>query len=813
MLKIKKSKYIFAAVLSLLLLGGCEKNPDSSDSTSSQTDTETTVTSAAETSSVSVTTAAETTKAEEKTTAVNPDVEKTVLMRLVQNAASEGEDRTFDITDELFGDFDGDGRYELIAKCKGYYWYTDGKKTEILQDEFFNMSLGRIEAGEQTVIKMSTQNERYTYLYVMKNGELTELEASGKFGEITSDGNGVFTAVSHGYDNCINENREHTWKPYWLYFENGEFKEYVGEKITKADFMKYTGGKAALDKIEADGGTVTDILYRENGIVNVNYTVTKDGTEYNKFYIYDVSGGDCKEIKALFGNRENDYGVYLPSALKPYDDEQLALHRLIEIASGGNPWDKVLYPLFGDFDGDGKNELIAEYGSHNASELWFASNGKAYKLEERGSRWRSIPCILKSAENVYFMVKQYYPGALGGLTNNCNYYIIKNSSVSKVRGITAENLVPDGDYGDFIGNNTIGVDFFDKEMEKTTLLCSIDCWYYFHDGEIHQYYIKEITREEFLKYDGANEVLDKIAADGCEINNILKRSNGIININHTIYSESGEGDGNTTVKYRQGKVFQSEKYNSNSGYYDIYEYSQTKQTDFERLSEMIYDTAEGDENSRIRERFYGDTDSDGKNELYAYYGTDENFSLWFADENGAKKVTDNSSIFILDGDPVLKNNDGYSVMRNGRARQLNTFGAKNLTRTENGDFTGTVTAEDAYSDNTVKTEKEYWFYYSDGAFREYTAKEITEEQLAEYKGARAALDEINSMGGEVISILQRENGIININYDAHMQELAMHYYLTLKIDDKGRAENITPKNDDGTLNNKGFYLHSLKAGN
>ena len=151
-------------------------------------------------------------------------------------------------------------------------------------------------------------------------------------------------------------------------------------------------------------------------------------------------------------------------------------------------------------------------------------------------------------------------------------------------------------------------------------------------------------------------------------------------------------------------------------------------------------------------------------------------------------------------------------MRNGRARKLNTFGATNLTRTENGDFTGTVTAEDAYSDNTVKTEKEYWFYYSDGAFREYTAKEITEEQLAEYKGARAALDEINSMGGEVVSILQRENGIININYDAHMQELAMHYYLTLKIDDKGRAENITPKNDDGTLNNKGFYLHSLKAG-
>ncbi|MDE5859867.1 MAG: hypothetical protein K2H23_05720, partial [Oscillospiraceae bacterium] len=344
-----------------------------------------------------------------------------------------GEDRTFDITDELFGDFDGDGRYELIAECKGYYWYTDGKKTEIIRDEFFNMQLGGIEVGGQTVIKMTTENEWYTYLYTMKNGELTELEASGKFGEITDSGNSVFTAVSHNCDNCINKNREHTWKPYWLYFENGEFKEYVGEKITKADFMKYTGGKAALDKIETDGGTVTDILYRENGIVNINYTVTENDTLFNKFYIFDVSGGDCKKIKALFEDRENDYGMYLPSALKPYSDEQLALHQLIELTSGGNYWDDVIYPLFGDFDGDGKNELIAEYGSHGSSELWFASGGRAYKLEERVTNndvnARSIPCIVKSSGNVYFVI-QYFDGQSG----KCIYFLIKNSAVSRIEG-------------------------------------------------------------------------------------------------------------------------------------------------------------------------------------------------------------------------------------------------------------------------------------------------------------------------------------------------------------------------------------------
>ena len=180
----------------------------------------------------------------------------------------------------------------------------------------------------------------------------------------------------------------------------------------------------------------------------------------------------------------------------------------------------------------------------------------------------------------------------------------------------------------------------------------------------------------------------------------------------------------------------------------------------------------------------------------------------------------NTQILLLDGEYVLKQarseterdiSDFY-IIRDGKSKRIDCFGAKALEQSANGDFTGIITAEDAYSDDTVKTEKEYWFYFRDGEFHDYTAKEITEEQLADYKGARAALDGRTS-SGEVGSILQRDNGIININYDSHMQELKMHCYLTLKIDGKGRAENITPKNGDGTLNNKGFYLHSLKAGN
>lgn len=812
----KKLKYIFGAILSLMILGGCkEKMPSLGEASSAET------ASGTETSS-NVTTAVPA-KEDKETSAVTSEksenyraAEKTVLTRLVQKAASEGEDSTFDITDELFKDFDGDGRYELIAECRGRYWYTDGKKTEILLNPFFNMKLGLIFADEQNVIKISTSNERYTYLYIIKNGEITELEASGKFGSITADGNGGFTAVSHDYDSCINENRDHTWKPYWLYFEDGDFKEYVGEKISKADFMKYTGGKAALDKIENDGGTVTDILYRENGIVNINYTVTKNDTEYNKFYIYDVSGGDCKEIKALFENRENDYGVYLPSALKPYSDEQLALHKLIETTSGGNPWDKVINPLFGDFDGDGKNELIAEYGSHDQSELWFASGGSAYKLEERvhkdyTSGGRGIPCILKSAGNVYFMVQHYRAGTLGGTRGSCDYYLIKNSSACEIGGETEQNLVPDGDYGDLISDSMTYDMFFDKQIQSIMGQTWKNYWFYFLGEEIRQYYGMEITREEFLKYDGAAAILDKIAADGKEVDEILKRGNGTVTVNIRDEDEYGIGFSYVTSKYRHGKLFVVED-DGDGVYWDKWEespYIDYEQTDFERLSEMIYDTAEGDENSFIRERFYGDTDKDGKNELYAYYGTDEKFSLWFADDSGAKKVTENISLFYADGDVLMKNGDDYFVIKNGKSKKLDTMGAEEFSMQADGSFTGYISAGHTDSTRSEESRKLYWFRYRDGKISDCTGTDITEEELLQYGGGRAALDEIAARGGDLVNIVRRDNGIININYALHNQTTTQRFFMTLEIGADNKLTDITPKKEDGTPDNAGWYLHSL----
>ncbi|MCH5350224.1 MAG: hypothetical protein J1E40_12925 [Oscillospiraceae bacterium] len=833
-------KRTLAILIFSLLLCGCnfgEGNNEVTGTTAAETYADTTA------SETSATEAAEVTSATTVTEAV-PEIDEAVLEEqrpaleeLLLAYISEGENGDPEIRSEVLVPLDEDGKAGLVAECRGSFWFTDGTSVKKLRDHSFGLEPDREWIGGRVIVKLSTENKRYSYLYDVSGGDVHELSASGKIGEITGIGNGVYTAVCHDYDKGP-DTVEHTWKDYWFYFENGELKEYTGEKITKADFMQYSGGKSALDEITARGGEVVSILYRKNDIVNVNYTITENDVICNKFFTYDVSGGDCKGVKNVYIEGENNYGVYLPSVLAPYSEEQLALHDLIENFAEGGDNHEILNPLFGDIDGDGRNELIAVYGERieygtiaggAEGELWFASGSIAYKLDN-SFQWLT-PRIMISAGQPIVNVERVYPAPYGGNDSSTHSYLIKNSTAAELESPNPSELTPDGKYGDLISygmSKDYGYEEYSDGQQSWFGKTWKPYWFYFLDDKISEYYGNEITTEEFLKYEGAERILQEITDTDkdMEIRSILKRGNGIININYGAKKELLDVDGyaesfdNITVRYRNGKVFTAG--NGNGGTYlpACDEQDKKEQSDFEKFSGMIYDTAEGNYMSVIMERFFGDSNEDGKNELYAYYGANGEYELWFTDENGAEKCEKGYELITLEGDILLKKPRSeeqsdvidYYIMRNGRSRRLNAYDAKNMTRSgESGnDFSGYITASDALSDGSEETAKEYWFYYRSGAFNEYGAKIITEEELAEYKGTRAFLDEISSMGGDLKEIILRENGIININYDAHMQDLVQHYYLTLKLDDNGKAADITPRNEDGTLNNKGYYLLSLK---
>lgn len=850
----KKLKYIFGAILSLMILGGCKEEMPSLGEVSSEGTTSSADTSAAVTTAVPA-------KAEKETETEknSPNNDQASLEKVILKAGNYYKDKNKGnaVRPLLYGDLDGDGVNELIATYGRYIdysaiddgtffdgdkygdiWFASGNSAVRLTDRYINLidtqKIGDVLYTEKVngctilvYINMihTTSKVEEVRLFEISESSLRELEISGKFTGLSEVENGVYTVISEAYD-YYGTGDGYTEKPYWFYFENGEFKEYVGKNITKADFMKYSGGKAAVDKIEAEGGNITGIIYRKNNIVNINYTAKSEYFDeiVNKFRNFDVSGETCRELDS--GN-----GVYLLSTIDPFSDlpeEQLALHKLI-IEASEKENAEIINPIFGDFDGDGKNEVIAIlgevddfFGEQGSGEVWLATGDKAELIMSRG-QWLA-PKIVTSCGKTFIKMED----CAFATSSISTYFLLKDSSASRYFGVPGgQGVYPYGEFGDFTAvhdayDMSVEWDKSDEDAHPLGMGHTWKTyWYYAMDGESYEYAGREITKEDFLKYNGAKAILDKAAIDEREIKwevkNIIKRGNGIITVNLTNTRETedyfAESYSNKILKYRNGKLFDITENYDDGGNYGYKE--DTKQTDFERFSEMIYDTAEGDENSFIRERFYGDADKDGKNELYAYYGTDGNFSLWFADDSGAKKVTEDISLFYADGDALMKNGDGYFVIKNGKSKKLDTFktwGAEDFSMQADGSFTGYVSAGYTDSTRSEETKKLYWFRYRDGKFSDYTGTDITEEEFLQYGGGRAALDEIAARGGDLVNIVRRENGIININYALHNQTTTQRFFMTLEIGADNKLTDITPKKEDGTPDNQGWYLHSLKIG-
>lgn len=351
-------------------------------------------------------------------------------------------------------------------------------------------------------------------------------------------------------------------------------------------------------------------------------------------------GGDTSDTSAAAENASAETEVSAVSVTsvasettaerENISDEQTALEKLIADTAGNTEGYTIQSPLFGDFDGDGVNELIAIYGNKDyavseeffSGGIWFASDNKAENIFDSGWDWLA-PEIVTSRGDTFIKFDRHYVTGLAS-----EYFLIKDST-AKIMSVPmfAMDLRPDGEYGDFTANYNADGMYSENEVVFEPY------WFYYLDGSFCEYAGREITEKEFLEYDGAQTVFDEFSESGFEVKNIFKRGNGIITVNAA--SEDGLYC-YRALKYCGGKVLYS---HDGDGFYigALFE-DDRAQTDFERFSEMIYDTAEGDGNSAVLERYFGDFNGDGKNELYARYGTDGDFSLWLADENGARLI-------------------------------------------------------------------------------------------------------------------------------------------------------------------------------
>ena len=222
-----------------------------------------------------------------------------------------------------------------------------------------------------------------------------------------------------------------------------------------------------------------------------------------------------------------------------------------------------------------------------------------------------------------------------------------------------------------------------------------------------------------------------------------------------------------------------------------------------------------------------DFDNDKTFEAFAIVGSkDETIQdtytgeLWFVSDKAGSKIGEASSYSYLErisiGNGYLmtvdKNYGGLSYshlygVKDGQPYEDDISGRLiGLKQEANGTITAVQDTYDACTDGTGHTWKPYWFCWEDG-LREYGALEITEQEFLKYDGSEAALKRIDDQKGQLVSILRRENGIININYQTPWTRDGVDDYINnmyLNLMEKDGALTILETDD-----NRGVYLPAL----
>lgn len=295
-----KNKHLTAILLLSALLCGCSaensgqnvsetsaltENTSLQAVTSDEAPAETTVQTVISDETTDETTAETTPETEPKST------EQLSLEALIDERA--GGKEAAEICFSIFDDFDGDGTDELFAVYGkdrfGTLWYANANEAWNIypaNEEWGEFRTAEVGGDTLILTERLYATGNVTYCFRVENGSPIGIDTFNA-GSLTQTNGAEFTGIKSTYDFCT-DGTGHTWKPYWFYYENGEFREHLGHSILYENFKDNFGGVSEefaylqpyFDEIEAENGVITNVIVRDNGIININYKIVEDGTDF-----------------------------------------------------------------------------------------------------------------------------------------------------------------------------------------------------------------------------------------------------------------------------------------------------------------------------------------------------------------------------------------------------------------------------------------------------------------------------------------------------------------------------------------------------
>jgi hypothetical protein len=218
-----------------------------------------------------------------------------------------------------YGDFDNNGEFEAFAvageerdsgEMNGtIYIVNSGGVTELDKNSYFE-DVFTFTCDDETFICAVFYGVQKTRIWGVNDTSAFEPAISGIGIFFTIDENEDITLCPTTLDNFTyfgDVNGSVVRKPYYFFYDNG-FKEYGGVPLTLDELKKIENAEKTVGEIEHEGGEITEILIRGNGIININYTIDDTDVEnlkWNRTKTLKISDNTATEITGY------DYeGVY-----------------------------------------------------------------------------------------------------------------------------------------------------------------------------------------------------------------------------------------------------------------------------------------------------------------------------------------------------------------------------------------------------------------------------------------------------------------------------------------------------------------------
>jgi hypothetical protein len=153
-----------------------------------------------------------------------------------------------------------------------YFWSIDG--AFVLDSQKFIVLELYFTTGSSSLVFGIKDNNWYMY---------DELIYGGNIRVIDEDTIYIFhSTFDAGFDKTDGFGTGRTGKWYYLYWNNG-FREYGGIEITESQFLLFNGADIILNEMRANEYVVREIIYRANGIININYGREDDSWQSNYY--------------------------------------------------------------------------------------------------------------------------------------------------------------------------------------------------------------------------------------------------------------------------------------------------------------------------------------------------------------------------------------------------------------------------------------------------------------------------------------------------------------------------------------------------